>query len=176
MGAGSMAYAIAKQEEEREQASKAKSEQAASDAVNQLTNEQPWLAPDDELPPLDADDTRSPEATAKAAKQTASVIDAVTLDLDDDVEPKAAVDATTEAIDTKADESTTLMPESDKERALWQALDAKLKLASSFVGLGALTEALELLDEVKRRGNPDQRERALFLEDRIKSRTDEETK
>lgn len=176
MGAGSMAYAMAKQEEEREQASKVKSEQAASDAVNQLTNEQPWLAPDDELPPLDADDTRSPEATAKAAKQTASVIDAVTLDLDDDVEPKAAVDATTEVIDTKPDESTTLVPESDKERALWQALDAKLKLASSFVGLGALTEALELLDEVKRRGNPDQRERALFLEDRIKSRTDEETK
>ena len=131
------------------------------------------MAPDDELPPLDAEDTRSPEETAKAAKQTAAVIDSVTLDLDDEAEPKAA-DTKADTQDAETKDAPQAMPESDKERALWQALDAKLKLASSFVGLGALKEALELLDEVKRRGNPDQRERAQFLENRIKSRTDAE--
>lgn len=181
MGAGSMAYAMAKQEEERAKAAEekpltdveAKATDANPDAVEKLTNEQPWLAPDDELPPLDAEDTRSPEETAKAAKQTAAVIDSVTLDLDDEAEPKAA-DTKADTQDAETKDAPQAMPESDKERALWQALDAKLKLASSFVGLGALKEALELLDEVKRRGNPDQRERAQFLENRIKSRTDAE--
>lgn len=186
MGAGSMAYAMAKQEEERAKAAEenlavdapgtdveAKATDANPDAVEKLTNEQPWLAPDDELPPLDAEDTRTPEETAKAAKQTAAVIDSVTLDLDDEAETKVAdTKVDIQGVETK--DAPQAMPESDKERALWQALDAKLKLASSFVGLGALKEALELLDEVKRRGNPDQRERAQFLENRIKSRTDAE--
>ena len=49
-------------------------------------------------------------------------------------------------------------PETDKERALAKALDAKLKLATSFVSLGAVDEALELLQEVKRRGGDELRQ------------------
>lgn len=63
-------------------------------------------------------------------------------------------------------------PETDKERALAKALDAKLKLATSFVSLGAVDEALELLQEVKRRGGDELRHRAEVLEERIKTQTD----
>lgn len=62
--------------------------------------------------------------------------------------------------------------ETDKERALAKALDAKLKLATSFVSLGAVDEALELLQEVKRRGGDELRHRAEVLEERIKTQTD----
>ena len=54
-------------------------------------------------------------------------------------------------------------PVSNKELALQAALEAKYNLAKSFVGIGALNEALELLDEVRRRGTPEQRERAAEL-------------
>lgn len=161
MGVGAMAYTMAQQEE-------------AKRRQDDLTEKQPWLEPDDELPPLDPEEVRSAEETAQAAKQTAAVIDAVTLDLDDEPVKAEKTDKVAETVktDRNATPESVAAPESDKERALWQALDAKLKLASNFVGLGALTEALELLEEVKRRGNPDQRERAMALEKDIKSRTD----
>lgn len=56
---------------------------------------------------------------------------------------------------------------SEKEAAQWQAYDAKLKLASSFIGLGALKEADELLEEVLKHGSEEQRSQAKFLIDRI---------
>lgn len=54
-----------------------------------------------------------------------------------------------------------------KEEALGKSIEAKLKLANSFVGLGALQEARELLVEVKKHGTPEQKARAEFLEERI---------
>ena len=45
-------------------------------------------------------------------------------------------------------------------------------LATSFVSLGAVDEALELLQEVKRRGGDELRHRAEVLEERIKTQTD----
>ena len=54
-----------------------------------------------------------------------------------------------------------------KEQAQFEAIEGKLKLAGSFIGLGALKEAQELLKVVKEQGNKDQRERAQFLEERI---------
>lgn len=59
---------------------------------------------------------------------------------------------------------------SEKERAQWSAYDGKLKLANSFIGLGALKEAHELLEEVRRHGSDEQRRQAAFLEERIASR------
>ena len=59
---------------------------------------------------------------------------------------------------------------SEKERAQWSAYDGKLKLANSFIGLGALKEAHELLEEVRRHGSEEQRQQAAFLEERISSR------
>lgn len=59
---------------------------------------------------------------------------------------------------------------SEKERAQWSAYDGKLKLANSFIGLGALKEAHELLEEVRRHGSEEQRRQAAFLEERIASR------
>lgn len=55
-----------------------------------------------------------------------------------------------------------------KEQAQFEAIEGKLKLAGSFIGLGALKEAQELLKVVKEQGSKDQRERALFLEERIR--------
>lgn len=59
--------------------------------------------------------------------------------------------------------------QAQKEEAQNQALEAKLKLAGSFIGLGAVKEARELLLEVRRQGTPEQRERALALESKLES-------
>ena len=104
---------------------------------------------------LDFDDEPAPEPEAKPVSQPA---------------PRPAERPAEPVKAPAAAPAKPVEPESAKEQALIQALDAKLKLASSFVGLGALKEALELLDEVKRRGSDDQRERARILEERIKSK------
>ena len=84
--------------------------------------------------------------------------------------PAAATPAPAEQ--KPAEQPEPAEPETDKERALAKALDAKLKLATSFVSLGAVDEALELLQEVKRRGGDELRHRAEVLEERIKTQTD----
>ncbi len=58
---------------------------------------------------------------------------------------------------------------SPKEQALSESMEAQLKLAESFIGLGALPEAKELLTEVIRHGLEPQRRRAEFLMARIES-------
>lgn len=55
----------------------------------------------------------------------------------------------------------------DEDRAQQEALDAKLQLANSFIGLGARNEARELLDEVRRKGSERQRENARRLLERL---------
>lgn len=166
MGAGAMAYAMAQKDEE---AKADKSEKAAGPVADQ-----PWLDPDDdELPPLDEDE-KGP--VRGSPKQTAAILDGVSLDLDD-AEPEKAPEEAKPAEKPVQEEKPAAAPEapapeSDKERALAKALDSKLKLATSFVSLGALKEALELLEEVKRRGSDEHRARAEALEQKIKSLSD----
>lgn len=57
----------------------------------------------------------------------------------------------------------------DKQEAQQEAIDAKLSLAGSFIGLGATNEARELLEEVKKSGSEHQRERAVQLLERLGS-------
>ena len=172
MGAGAMAYAIAQKDETRNSEKALKSEGTGAPA------DQPWLEPDDdELPPLDEEE-KGP--VLGASRQTAAVLEGVSLDLDDAVAPAqtsapaaAPAAATPAPAEQKpAEQPEPAEPETDKERALAKALDAKLKLATSFVSLGAVDEALELLQEVKRRGGDELRHRAEVLEERIKTQTD----
>lgn len=172
MGAGAMAYAMAQKDETRNSEKALKSEGTGAPA------DQPWLEPDDdELPPLDEEE-KGP--VLGASRQTAAVLEGVSLDLDDAVAPAqtsapaaAPAAATPAPAEQKpAEQPEPAEPETDKERALAKALDAKLKLATSFVSLGAVDEALELLQEVKRRGGDELRHRAEVLEERIKTQTD----
>lgn len=172
MGAGAMAYAMAQKNETRNSEKALKSEGTGAPA------DQPWLEPDDdELPPLDEEE-KGP--VLGASRQAAAVLEGVSLELDDAVAPAqtsapaAAPAAATPALAEQkpAEQPEPADPETDKERALAKALDAKLKLATSFVSLGAVDEALELLQEVKRRGGDELRHRAEVLEERIKTQTD----
>lgn len=172
MGAGAMAYAMAQKNETRNSEKALKSEGTGAPA------DQPWLEPDDdELPPLDEEE-KGP--VLGASRQAAAVLEGVSLELDDVVAPAqtsapaAAPAAATPALAEQkpAEQPEPAEPETDKERALAKALDAKLKLATSFVSLGAVDEALELLQEVKRRGGDELRHRAEVLEERIKTQTD----
>lgn len=172
MGAGAMAYAMAQKNETRNSEKALKSEGTGAPA------DQPWLEPDDdELPPLDEEE-KGP--VLGASRQAAAVLEDVSLELDDAVAPAqtsapvaAPVAATPAPAEQKpAEQPEPAEPETDKERALAKALDAKLKLATSFVSLGAVDEALELLQEVKRRGGDELRHRAEVLEERIKTQTD----
>lgn len=172
MGAGAMAYAMAQKNETRNSEKALKSEGTGAPA------DQPWLEPDDdELPPLDEEE-KGP--VLGASRQAAAVLEGVSLELDDAVAPAqtsapaaAPAAATPAPAEQKPAEQPELAePETDKERALAKALDAKLKLATSFVSLGAVDEALELLQEVKRRGGDELRHRAEVLEERIKTQTD----
>lgn len=172
MGAGAMAYAMAQKNETRNSEKALKSEGTGAPA------DQPWLEPDDdELPPLDEEE-KGP--VLGASRQAAAVLEGVSLEFDDAVAPAqtsapaAAPAAATPALAEQkpAEQPEPAEPETDKERALAKALDAKLKLATSFVSLGAVDEALELLQEVKRRGGDELRHRAEVLEERIKTQTD----
>lgn len=172
MGAGAMAYAMAQKNETRNSEKALKSEGTGAPA------DQPWLEPDDdELPPLDEEE-KGP--VLGASRQAAAVLEGVSLELDDAVAPAqtsapaaAPAAATPAPAELKpAEQPEPAEPETDKERALAKALDAKLKLATSFVSLGAVDEALELLQEVKRRGGDELRHRAEVLEERIKTQTD----
>ena len=172
MCAGAMAYAMAQKNETRNSEKALKSEGTGAPA------DQPWLEPDDdELPPLDEEE-KGP--VLGASRQAAAVLEGVSLELDDAVAPAqtsapaaAPAAATPAPAEQKpAEQPEPAEPETDKERALAKALDAKLKLATSFVSLGAVDEALELLQEVKRRGGDELRHRAEVLEERIKTQTD----
>lgn len=168
MGAGAMAYAMAQKDETRNSEKALKSEGTGAPA------DQPWLEPDDdELPPLDEEE-KGP--VLGASRQAAAVLEGVSLDLDDAVAPAQtsapAAAPPAPAEQKPAEQPEPAEPETDKERALAKALGAKLKLATSFVSLGAVDEALELLQEVKRRGGDELRHRAEVLEERIKTQTD----
>lgn len=121
---------------------------------------QPWLEPDDEMPPVDEE-----ECNRTSDKAVSDVVGDLTLELDEP-EEKAPEPAAPELPSVAAEEPVPHL-RSEREVAQTAAIDGKLKLAQAFVGLGALKEARELLAEVREKGTAQQREHAKFLEERI---------
>ena len=123
---------------------------------------QPWLEPDDEMPPVDEE-----ERSRTSDKAVSDVVGDLTLDLDDHEEKTPAPAPEAPELPPVAAEEPVSHLRSEREVAQTAAIDGKLKLAQAFVGLGALKEARELLAEVREKGTAQQREHAKFLEERI---------
>lgn len=183
MGMGAMAYTEAQMKADAQAAA---AEAAAATAKKQV-EEQPWLKADDndqELPPLSDEERESSERTAKqTAGMTAEKLKRVDLNLDAQtpayVPPLAPEPIPTEAAAAPvkaapapqpADQPAVPVP-NEKERARLEAIDAKLNLAKSFIGLDAKKEALELLAEVKKEGSEVQRAAAQRLLDEVNGKS-----
>lgn len=183
MGVGAMAYTEAQMKADAQAAA---AEAAAATAKKQV-EEQPWLKADDndqELPPLSDEERESSERTAKQTTgMTAEKLKRVDLNLDAQtpayVPPLAPEPIPTEAAAAPvkaapapqpADQPAVPVP-NEKERARLEAIDAKLNLAKSFIGLDAKKEALELLAEVKKEGSEVQRAAAQRLLDEVNGKS-----
>lgn len=183
MGVGAMAYTEAQMKADAQAAA---AEAAAATAKKQV-EEQPWLKADDndqELPPISDEERESSERTAKqTAGMTAEKLKRVDLNLDAQtpayVPPLAPEPIPTEAAAAPvkaapapqpADQPAVPVP-NEKERARLEAIDAKLNLAKSFIGLDAKKEALELLAEVKKEGSEVQRAAAQRLLDEVNGKS-----
>lgn len=183
MGVGAMAYTEAQMKADAQAAA---AEAAAATAKKQV-EEQPWLKADDndqELPPLSDEERESSERTAKqTAGMTAEKLKRVDLNLDAQtpayVPPLAPEPIPTEAAAAPvkaapapqpADQPAVPVP-NEKERARLEAIDAKINLAKSFIGLDAKKEALELLAEVKKEGSEVQRAAAQRLLDEVNGKS-----
>lgn len=183
MGVGAMAYTEAQMKADAQAAA---AEAAAATAKKQV-EEQPWLKADDndqELPPLSDEERESSERTAKqTAGMTAEKLKRVDLNLDAQtpayVPPLAPEPIPTEAAAAPVKAAPVPQPAAqpaapvpnEKERARLEAIDAKLNLAKSFIGLDAKKEALELLAEVKKEGSEVQRAAAQRLLDEVNSKS-----
>lgn len=183
MGVGAMAYTEAQMKADAQAAA---AEAAAATAKKQV-EEQPWLKADDndqELPPLSDEERESSERTAKqTAGITEEKIKRVDLNLDaqtpDYVPPLAPEPIPTEAAAAPVKAAPVPQPAAqpaapvpnEKERARLEAIDAKLNLAKSFIGLDAKKEALELLAEVKKEGSEVQRAAAQRLLDEVNGKS-----
>lgn len=183
MGVGAMAYTEAQMKADAQAAA---AEAAAATAKKQV-EEQPWLKADDndqELPPLSDEERESSERTAKqTAGMTEEKLKRVDLNLDAQtpayVPPLAPEPIPMEA--AAAPVKAALVPQpaaqpaapvpNEKERARLEAIDAKLNLAKSFIGLDAKKEALELLAEVKKEGSEVQRAAAQRLLDEVNGKS-----
>lgn len=157
MGVGAMAYTEARMKENKAKGQEVTNAQPASEKPSEeraTDAHQPWLDPnDDELPPLEAETLSEKEVKQQVAKATSLIADV-----------SLAVEATDVVKQPAVKEPVVTETVKDaKQRALQQALEAKYKLAQSFVNMGATNEALELLDEVRRCGTPEQRGRAADL-------------
>lgn len=183
MGVGALAYTEAQMKADAQAAA---AEAAAATAKKQV-EEQPWLKADEndqELPPLSDEERESSERTAKqTAGMTAEKLKRVDLNLDAQtpayVPPLAPEPIPTEAaaapvkaapVPQPAAQPATPVP-NEKERARLEAIDAKLNLAKSFIGLDAKKEALELLAEVKKEGSEVQRAAAQRLLDEVNGKS-----
>lgn len=183
MGVGAMAYTEAQMKAD----SQAAAAEAAAATAKKQVEEQPWLKADDndqELPPLSDEERESSERTAKqTAGMTAEKLKRVDLNLDAQtpayVPPLAPEPIPTEAAAAPvkaapapqpADQPAVPVP-NEKERARLEAIDAKLNLAKSFIGLDAKKEALELLAEVKKEGSEVQRAAAQRLLDEVNGKS-----
>ena len=183
MGVGAMAYTEAQMKADAQAAA---AEAAAATAKKQV-EEQPWLKADDndkELPPLSDEERESSERTAKqTAGMTAEKLKRVDLNLDAQtpayVPPLAPEPIPTEAAAAPVKAAPVPQPAAqpaapvpnEKERARLEAIDAKLNLAKSFIGLDAKKEALELLAEVKKEGSEVQRAAAQRLLDEVNGKS-----
>lgn len=169
MGAGAAAFAEEKARgEETVPSDEAGKEASASgtpleaEAKPAEPAAQPWLEPDDEMPPVDEE-----ERSRTSDKAVSDVVGDLTLDLDDHEEKTPAPAPEAPELPPVAAEEPVSHLRSEREVAQTAAIDGKLKLAQAFVGLGALKEARELLAEVREKGTAQQREHAKFLEERI---------
>ena len=183
MGVGAMAYTEAQMKADAQAAA---AEAAAATAKKQV-EEQPWLKADDndqELPPLSDEERESSERTAKqTAGMTAEKLKRVDLNLDAQtpayVPPLVPEPIPTEAAAAPVKAAPVPQPAAqpaapvpnEKERARLEAIDAKLNLAKSFIGLDAKKEALELLAEVKKEGSEVQRAAAQRLLDEVNGKS-----
>ena len=183
MGVGAMAYTEAQMKADAQAAA---AEAAAATAKKQV-EEQPWLKADEndqELPPLSDEERESSERTAKqTAGMTAEKLKRVDLNLDAQtpayVPPLAPEPIPTEAAAAPVKAAPVPQPAAqpaapvpnEKERARLEAIDAKLNLAKSFIGLDAKKEALELLAEVKKEGSEVQRAAAQRLLDEVNGKS-----
>lgn len=183
MGVGAMAYTEAQMKADAQAAA---AEAAAATAKKQV-EEQPWLKANDndqELPPLSDEERESSERTAKqTAGMTAEKLKRVDLNLDAQtpayVPPLAPEPIPTEAAAAPVKAAPAPQPAAqpaapvpnEKERARLEAIDAKLNLAKSFIGLDAKKEALELLAEVKKEGSEVQRAAAQRLLDEVNGKS-----
>lgn len=169
MGAGAAAFAEEKARgEETAPSDEAGKEASASgtpleaEAKPAEPAAQPWLEPDDEMPPVDEE-----ERSRTSDKAVSDVVGDLTLDLNDHEEKTPAPAPEAPELPPVATEEPVSHLRSEREVAQTAAIDGKLKLAQAFVGLGALKEARELLAEVREKGTAQQREHAKFLEERI---------
>ena len=183
MGVGALAYTEAQMKADAQAAA---AEAAAATAKKQV-EEQPWLKADEndqELPPLSDEERESSERTAKqTAGMTAEKLKRVDLNLDAQtpayVPPLAPEPIPTEAAAAPVKAAPAPQPAAqpaapvpnEKERARLEAVDAKLNLAKSFIGLDAKKEALELLAEVKKEGSEVQRAAAQRLLDEVNGKS-----
>lgn len=183
MGVGALAYTEAQMKADAQAAA---AEAAAATAKKQV-EEQPWLKADEndqELPPLSDEERESSERTAKqTAGMTAEKLKRVDLNLDAQtpayVPPLAPELIPTEAAAAPVKAAPVPQPAAqpaapvpnEKERARLEAIDAKLNLAKSFIGLDAKKEALELLAEVKKEGSEVQRAAAQRLLDEVNGKS-----
>ena len=181
MGVGAMAYTEAQMKTDAQAAA------AAAATAKKQVEEQPWLKADDndqELPPLSDEERESSERTAKqTAGMTAEKLKRVDLNLDEQtpayVPPLASEPIPTEAAAAPVKAAPAPQPAAqpaapvpnEKERARLEAIDAKLNLAKSFIGLDAKKEALELLAEVKKEGSEVQRAAAQRLLDEVNGKS-----
>ncbi|WP_278977735.1 FimV/HubP family polar landmark protein [Sutterella wadsworthensis] len=183
MGVGALAYTEAQMKADAQAAAAA----AAAATAKKQVEEQPWLKADDndqELPPLSDEERESSERTAKqTAGMTAEKLKRVDLNLDEQtpayVPPLAPEPIPTEAAAAPVKAAPAPQPAAqpaapvpnEKERARLEAIDAKLNLAKSFIGLDAKKEALELLAEVKKEGSEVQRAAAQRLLDEVNGKS-----
>lgn len=183
MGVGALAYTEAQMKADAQAAA---AEAAAATAKKQV-EEQPWLKADEndqELPPLSDEERESSERTAKqTAGMTAEKLKRVDLNLDAQtpayVPPLAPEPIPTEAAAAPVKAAPVPQPAAqpaapvpnEKESARLEAIDAKLNLAKSFIGLDAKKEALELLAEVKKEGSEVQRAAAQRLLDEVNGKS-----
>lgn len=184
MGVGAMAYTEAQMKADAQAAA---AEAAAATAKKQV-EEQPWLKADDndqELPPLSDEERESSERTAKqTAGMTEEKLKRVDLNLDaqtpayvpplapEPIPTEAAAAAPVKAAPAAQPAAQPAAPvPNEKERARLEAIDAKLNLAKSFIGLDAKKEALELLAEVKKEGSEVQRAAAQRLLDEVNGKS-----
>lgn len=181
MGVGAMAYTEAQMKTDAQAAA------AAAATAKKQVEEQPWLKADDndqELPRLSDEERESSERTAKqTAGMTAEKLKRVDLNLDEQtpayVPPLAPEPIPTEAAAAPVKAAPAPQPAAqpaapvpnEKERARLEAIDAKLNLAKSFIGLDAKKEALELLAEVKKEGSEVQRAAAQRLLDEVNGKS-----